>query len=473
MAKKKFRNEKVLQRAVFSEQRVGNLIFMNSTQLAMPSALSLQHKSLFLVVFLFCAVFSGCSDKKDFTIVSDFDLGETINDHPTVSSLRTALTDIGVTLDFKNVEIEKEADIIKLINTQQIDIGIVKNDVEMGSGFNNVRTLLPLFPDVLLILSRNDSTSSIEKLFSESKAAVILDKEEEMMVIERFLKKNGTSPVSLGAVHASDMDGVTAALNEYDVLVLFASLNSQSVRNILRSWKGTIYSLDDPSLMGKGSIVDGFCMSYPKAVPFIIPKGIYGQWPLKPVLTFAVYDVLVCHKDLDPSTAYDIVQNIYDHRQSLSEQNFEFGMLDDNMESHRFSFPLHEGAVKYMTRNQPTFWERESEVIGLIVSILVLTSGGLTTLFKYLKQRRKDRVDMYYQRVLFAANLARETNDLDKKRKYLDELFLIRNNAFDQLVAEKLDANEAFTIFVNLANGAIHELERDIQLLEEKLNISA
>ena len=438
----------------------------------MPSVFASRNAALCVIVFT-TFLSSSCNDKKDFTIISDLDLGETVADHPTVSSLRKAVTEMDVTLHFKNVAIEKEADIIKLINTQQIDIGIVKNDVEMGTGFNNVRTLLPLFPDVLLILSRNDSTSSIEELFRQSKAAVILDKEEEMTVIESFLKKNGTSPVNLGAIDASDMDGVTAALNDYDVLILFASLNSQSVRNILRSWKGTIYSLDDPSLIGKGSIVDGFCMAYPKAVPFIIPKGIYGQWPLKPVLTFAVYDVLVCHKDLDPHTAYDIVQNIYDHRQSLSEENFEFGMLDDNIESHRFSFPLHEGAIKYMTRNQPTFWERESEVIGLVVSILVVTSGGLTTLFKYLKQRRKDRVDTYYQRVLFVVNHARATNDLEKKRKYLSELFLIRNNAFDQLIAEKLDANEAFTIFLNLANGAIYELERDIRALEEKEKVSA
>jgi TRAP-type uncharacterized transport system substrate-binding protein len=437
----------------------------------MPStSFNLQKTAVFAAMLCAFLIF-GCREKKDFTIISDLELGETVANHPTVSSLRKTVNHMGVTLDFKNVPIEKEASIIDLINTREIDIGIVKNDVEISSGFNNVRTLLPLFPDVLLILSRNDSTSSIQNLFAQSKAAVILDKEEEMTVIEKFLKKSGTSPDKIGRIHASDTDGITEALNEYDVLILFASLNSQSVRSILRSWNGSIYSLDDPALMGKGSIVDGFCMAYPKAVPFIIPKAIYGQWPLKPVLTFAVYDVLVCHKDLDTSIAYDMVQSIYDHRQSLSEENFEFGMLDDNFESHKFSFPLHEGAIKYMTRDQPTFWERESEVIGLLVSILVLTSGGLTTLFKYLKQRRKDRVDTYYEKILYTANHARETHDLEKKRKYLSELFLIRNNAFEQLVAENLDANEAFTIFMNLLNGAIHELERDIQALQHERGV--
>jgi TRAP-type uncharacterized transport system substrate-binding protein len=429
-------------------------------------------KAAAFVTMLHIFLISGCGEKKDFTIISDLELGETVADHPTVSSLKKAVNHMGVTLDFKNAPIEKEADIIDLINTKKIDIGIVKNDVEISSGFNNVRTLLPLFPDVLLILSKNDSTSSIQHLFTHGKAAVILDKEEEMAVIEKFLKKSGISPDHIGTIHASDTDGITEALNEYDVLILFASLNSQSIRSILRSWNGTIYSLDDPALMGKGSIVDGFCMVYPKAVPFIIPKAIYGQWPLKPVLTFAVYDVLVCHKDLDANIVYDMVQSIYDHRQSLSEEDFEFGMLDDNFESHKFSFPLHQGAIKYMTRDQPTFWERESEVIGLLVSILVLASGGLTTLFKYLKQRRKDRVDTYYQKILYVTDHARATHDLEKKKKYLSELFLIRNNAFEQLIAENLDANEAFTIFVNLLNGAIHELEGDIRALQQERGVT-
>jgi hypothetical protein len=431
-----------------------------------------QKTAVFVLIFSMYML-SGCREKKDFTVISDLELGETIIDHPTVSSLKKAVEPMGVSLTFKDVSIKKEADIIELINTKRIDIGIVKNDVEMSTGFNNVRTLLPLFPDVLLILSKSDSATSIQHLFAHRKAAAILDKEEEMSVIEKFLKKNGTSSENIGQIHATDTDGITEALNEYDLLILFASLNSQSVRSILRSWNGTIYSLDDPALIGKGSIVDGFCMTYPKAVPFIIPKATYGQWPLKPVLTFAVYDVLVCHKDLDPHLAYDMVQSIYDHRQSLSEENFEFGMLDDKLESHKFSFPMHEGAIKYMTRDQPSFWERESEVIGLIVTILVLASGGLTTLFKYLRQRRKDRVDTYYQKVLYVINHARETNDPAKKKKYLSELFMIRNNAFDQLIAENLDANEAFTIFVSLLNGAIHELEGDMRASQQEQDVQA
>src|SRR5688572_3855385 len=115
----------------------------------------------FVLIFSVCLL-SGCREKKDFTVISDLELGETVTDHPTVSSLQKAMNPIGVSLAFKDVSIAKEADIIELINTKSIDIGIVKNDVEINSGFNNVRTLLPLFPDVLLILSRNDSATSIQ-----------------------------------------------------------------------------------------------------------------------------------------------------------------------------------------------------------------------------------------------------------------------------------------------------------------------
>jgi TRAP-type uncharacterized transport system substrate-binding protein len=423
----------------------------------------------FVFPIVLLILFASCEDKNDFTIIADLELGETAKNHPTVSSIKKALSPIGVSLTFHDQQIAQEADIIKLVNEGSIDIGIVKNDVEINAGFHNVRTLLPLFPDVLLILARDDSTSTIQELFQNRKAAMILDKAEEMNVIDRFLKKNGTSTETIAQIHASDSSAILEALNENDILILFASLNSQSVKDILRSWNGKIYSLDNPALMGKGSIVDGFCLAYPKALPFIIPKGTYGRWPLEPVLTFAVYDVMVCHKDLDEHTAYDMLQRIYDMRQSLSEENFEFGMIESNFESHKFSFPLHTGAMKYITRDQPTFWERESEVIGLILSLLVIGSGSITTLYKYFKQKRKDRVDTYYQKVLYVSNQARQTQDLQKKKQYLDELFLIRNNAFDQLIAENLDANEAFTIFGNLLNSAIRELEQDIQSIQKEI----
>jgi TRAP-type uncharacterized transport system substrate-binding protein len=414
---------------------------------------------LFIPTFLFTA----CQDKKDFTILSDLELGESKNNHPTVLSLQQTVKPLGVTLTFKDAPIEREADIIKLIHDEKIDIGIVKNDVDLHGGFSNVRTLMPLFPDVLLILCRSDSGSSIQNLFTKNKAAMILDKKEERNVIDLFLKKNGTTTENMGEIHAADSAALTDALNEYDVLVLFASLNSNSVRNILRNWNGSIYSLDDPKLMRQGSIVDGFCMAYPKALPFIIPKGTYGRWPLQPVLTFAVYDVLVCNKNLDEHLVYDLLKNIYDMQSTLAEDNFEFGLLDADVESHKFSFPLHEGAIKYALRDKPTFWERESEVLGLIITLIVLASGGLTTLLKHWKQRRKDRVDTYYQKVIYVNTRARQTKDIEQKENFLTELLLIRTNAFEQLIAESLDANEAFTIFGNLVNSSIQELEQDIK----------
>jgi TRAP-type uncharacterized transport system substrate-binding protein len=414
------------------------------------------------ICFLGLILFN-CQDKKDLTILSDLELGESKDNHPTVTSLQETMKPLGVTLTFKDLPIEREADIIKLIDNQKIDLGIVKNDVDLHGGFSNVRTLMPLFPDVLLILCKNDSSGSIQNLFAKKKAAMILDKKEERNVIDLFLKKNGTSTDNMREVHAADSAGIIEALNENEILVLFASLNSTSVRNILRTWNGSIYTLDDPKLIGQGSIVDGFCMSYPKALPFIIPKGTYGRWPLQPVLTFAVYDVLVAHKDIDEHLVYDMLKNIYDMQSTLSEENFEFGLLDADIESHKFSFPLHEGAIKYMLRDKPTFWERESEVLGLIITLAVLASGGLTTVFKHLKQRRKDRVDTYYQKVIYVNGRARQTKDLEEKQNYLTELLVIRTNAFEQLIAENLDANEAFTIFCNLINSSIQELEQDIK----------
>jgi NMT1-like family len=412
-----------------------------------------------LVLFL-----AGCGEKKTLTIISDMELGESKDTSPTILSLKKVMKMQDLDLQYKDEKINSEADIISLVDAGKVDIGIVKNDVDIHNSFQNVRTLLPLFPDVLLVLCKNKSSGlSIRELFQQNSSGMIIDKEEERHVVDLFLRKNGVDPQKLGEIHHNDSSGIVEALNEHTVLVMFASLNSHSVRNILRTWDGEIYSLDDPALKGEGSIVDGFCLSYPKAIPFIIPKGVFGRWPSKPVLTFSIYDVMVCHKDFDLNRAYSIVKTVYDMGSVLAEDDFEFGLLDANIESHKFSFPLHGGSVKYINRDQPTFWERESDLLAFVISLLALLVGGITTLVKYLKQRRKDRVDIYYLKVLQVADQARKEPSEEGKRAFLKQLHEIRNNAFDQLVRENLDANEAFSIFSGLLNATISELEEDLR----------
>jgi TRAP-type uncharacterized transport system substrate-binding protein len=425
-------------------------------------------KNVYRLIFFSALVLTACSTKDEITITSDLELGESQLTSPTIVSLQKAVKTLNLKLRYVDANSTREADLLGAVEKGLVDIAIVKNDVAVQSSYSNVRTLLPLFPDVLLVLCKNDPGKlTVQELFGSQESAMIIDKEEEKEVIDLFLKKNGANPESLKQIHHTDSSQIIEALNEHDVLVMFASLNSISVRNILRTWNGQLYTLDDPALRGQGSIVDGFCLAYPKAVPYIIPKGTYGKWPLNPVLTFAVYDVMVCRNDFDVNLAYDAVKTIYDMGSILAEDDFEFGLLDPNIESHRFSFPLHQATTKYIKRDQPTFWERESELMGLGISLVVLLSGGITTLFRYLKQRRKDRVDIYYLKVLQVSDKARASKSLEEKKKYLKDLHEIRNNAFDQLVRERLDANESFTIFTSLLNAAISELENDLRALKE------
>lgn len=439
--------------------------FNLSSRVACMKILFLKYSKLHFNVCLLIVTLSlfSCDEKREVVLTSDMEIGENPDSSPTVRAIRKALTTIDVGVQYQQQTVAREADLITAVQSKKVDIAIVKNDVDLQNAYGDVRTLLPLFPDVLLVMCKdNPEGLSIQQLFASNSSAMMIDKEEEKDVIDLFLRKNGANPDALKEIHYQDSTQILEALNEHTVLVMFASLNSISVRNILRTWNGELYSLDDPSLKGQGSIVDGFCLAYPKAIPYIIPKGTFGKWPTKPVLTFSVYDVMVCHKDMDVHLAYDVVKTIYDMGSVLAEEDFEFGLLDQDIGSHRFSFPLHPGTIQYIKRDQPTFWERESELIGLLISLGVLFSGGLTTLLRYLRQRRKDRVDTYYLKVLQVADKARSSENFEEKRKYLQELHTIRNNAFDQLVRERLDANESFTIFTSLLNAAISELENDI-----------
>ena len=140
--------------------------------------------------FFILILLMGCGAKNELTITSDMELGENKDTNPTILSLKKAMKTQGINLRYQDEKIKSEADIISLVDAGKVDIGIVKNDVDIHNSFHNIRTLLPLFPDVLLVLCKNNSSSlTIRELFQQNSSGVIIDKGEERNVIDLFLRK--------------------------------------------------------------------------------------------------------------------------------------------------------------------------------------------------------------------------------------------------------------------------------------------
>jgi hypothetical protein len=77
------------------------------------------------------------------------------------------------------------------------------------------------------------------------------------------------------------------------------------------------------------------------------------------------------------------------------------------------------------------------------------------------KLRRKNRIDTYYAKVMEIRRRAPETALAGERVAATRELRALQNNAFEQLIADKLAADDSFRIFITMSNDLIRELSAE------------
>ena len=177
-------------------------------------------------------------------------------------------------------------------------------------------------------------------------------------------------------------------------------------------------------------------------------------------MTVSVFTSLLCKKNLDIEFVHDMTDIIIKNKSTLIKQNPVINqVLEDNLHETLY-YPLHKGVHMFLDRNKPSFLERYAEVIALILTIVIIMSGIISSYRKWNKQRKKDRIDVYYEQVLEIDRILSQTEDIKLLKQKLKILYEIRERAFENLIKEKLSADESFKIFMDLTLGTIQRIEK-------------
>lgn len=282
-------------------------------------------------------------------------------------------------------------------------------------------------------------------------------------MIEEF----GVDPAEFTTVF-HPLDHVEVGTGITDVVFTYVGASPEKVEAQIREG-ARVFSFDDASLDGKGSRVDGLLLRHPRLRSFVIPRNTFDRYPEEPVLTVAVTITLVTRESMDEGVVFDLVSAVFDRSSYLFERHPLLGFLSVDMERMALNFPLHEGTLQYLNRDQPTFIERYAEVLALAFSVGVVLLGAASSVSRMLRRRKKDRIDVYYERVLEIAARRAERGDGDEdrggdgtegaveaaaRRREPEEL---RERAVRQLRDERLEASESFSIFLDLVH---HEIDR-------------
>lgn len=360
-----------------------------------------------------------------------------------------------------NIEIELVPGAGSFANLDSIadgvaDIALIENFVPFR---DDVRTILTFYPKVLHIFYYDNGgpePQSFKELLYGKGVFIGEEGSGSHLFMEDMFEF-----FDLDLTQFEIVDNIFSANTE--VVIGFTDIVLLKNLTTLQGFK--LYSLDKLDNFGNGSIVDAISLRYPQVHPFVIPETSYREITDKPIVTVASDALLVVKAGLRESFAYDLTRTIFNEKQDfINLSPLIYRGLDENFDRTLISFPLHEGARVYLDRDEPGFFERYAELVGVLFSIVIAIVSALISLSKWQNQKKKDRVDIFYRDLMEIKNAPVTSSSQGiEKIKGIQES---QNKAFDMLINEELEANESFRIYMELSKETIHELRGRVRLLK-------
>ena len=210
-----------------------------------------------------------------------------------------------------------------------------------------------------------------------------------------------------------------------------------------------LIGLSDLNQWQRGSLAEAITFRHPNLHPILIPADLYPTLSHQPVVSVAVTTLLVSGETLPAETAYDIsakidqnfarIGNLYPLARSL--------MIKLSASQAR-TLPTHPGTIRYQQRESPNLLERYAEVMALGVTLLIASLSGLVALSRLRRQRRKDRLDAYFEKALALSEQARAATQPEATLSYQRQIHALRTEVIGLLVNEKIEADSTLLAFL-------------------------
>lgn len=354
------------------------------------------------------------------------------------------------------VETTGSLDNANRLQKQTAQLALLQNDTEAGA---HVRSLTAIHPELLHFLCHHKAgIQSIRDLAGKTVALGPKGSGSEKFTRE-FLRFAGFSKSQLTLVNLP-LDEATQQLmtGKVDALLFLTGLGNDACQRALQSGQVHLTPLapltaSSDTRFGAQILADGFRVHYPHASPHTIPLLAYSGQPVYPIGTVGVKAVLACHTNLPDEIAETLTRTLYEHRAALSQKHSAFSSLDEQSSTAHLQFPLHPGAEKFFRRTDPGFFAKHVEMMGFILTLILILWSVLVWAQRWFLQSRKNRIDAYYEAIDEVINRLNDGTNLEEINELENTLLEIRQRAADELVKEKLAADESFIIYQNMLNG--------------------
>jgi TRAP-type uncharacterized transport system substrate-binding protein len=328
---------------------------------------------------------------------------------------------------------------LEALATGEADLAVVENSASFVPG---VRVVLPVYQSVMHLLARKDISMQVRDLTRPLQGRTIYianNSNAGHSVVRVIARRQGLEPGEFKIVE-------DLVPGETDFILFFGPINTDHT-----PWYSEGYSfisLDHQSSDQRKFSQEGIGYLIPQMDPMVIPARTYNlPGNEHPVLTVAVDSLLLTRKALPESQIYEVAKTFIEQKPRFTALAPQlFNGISDSFDPLELNFPLHSGTRRYLHRDEPSLLERYAETINMLMYVAFLLLTGLLAFARWRAQRKKDRIDTFYVRVLAVS----ERTVGEDQKTLLDELARIEKEAFESLIAEKLAANESFRIFTDL-----------------------
>jgi hypothetical protein len=329
---------------------------------------------------------------------------------------------------------------------RQADLAFVQSDTRPTAA---VRLLAPLYQEFLHIMVAREVATSVTGVADLEGLRVALGAPGSgtRTVAERVIDH-------FGIEIAEDIDlppeDVAQGLADgsIDAAFILSAIPSPVVEDLCERDAVRFLSLGDAQ--ERGNEADALALVFPSLAGGVIPRATYERFPENPVATIEVSAMLVASSELESGFATTVLSTLFAHRSKLVETETERVVaarrIHEKFQPESVLIPYHKGAVHYYQRTKPPFFVEYAETLSFFFTVLVGLFSVAVAFREWMRRKMKNRIDVFYVEVERLTGTIDEmsVDELVELRRSLGDL---RRRAFAELVAERLEANESFTIF--------------------------
>lgn len=337
-----------------------------------------------------------------------------------------------------------------------VDIALVENYVKYREGINSA---FSVYSEILHIfyMSEEEILSFEELIYDKSLYIGTEGSPTHNLMLDLF-KFYGVDYSRIS---------VTPEMSKGEVIV---ELTNILTPDRLRQYEGyRLFSFGEGDIADNSSMVEAVSLVYPRLTPFVIPNGTYMGYTSRPIVTLSVDLVMMVRSGMGEIPVNDFTKTMLQNRQIFTpiDPLLYSGMRED-FDQGKLNIPLHEGARVFLDRDEPSFIERYAELGGVILSLVIAVWSGLVSLTKWQAQKKKDRIDEFYEDLINIKNKISGIKKINETIENIRKVQSSQNKAFELLISEELVANESFRIYMELSKETINELRSKLRALKNQ-----